>query len=1013
MPAVSRRVSLGSLVVGLLVLVAAPVVAQQSPDAELASLKLPAGVEVSLFASEPMITNPAAIDIDTHGRVWVAEIQWYRSRAKHPPADQIKVLEDTDGDGRADRSTVFANDVFCPMSICVAGPRVYVATSPDLWVYEDLNGDLKADGPPRKLLTGFGGTNHDHGAHSLVLGPDHKWHMAHGDAGFDVTGTDGSRIEYRWGAMLRGELDGSRLERVAHNFRNPYEICLSSFGEAFCSDNDNDGNFSVRVCWILEGGNYGWYQRPGPKFPAGTPYAEAWHFRGPLAGFVPSTLVTGFGSPCGMCLYEGDAFPALFGQPLHADAGPREVRVYLHEKSGAGYRAKSEPLVTSTDGYFRPDDVCVAPDGSLYVSDWYDGGVGGHAYNNPDQGRIFRLTPVGRPLARVGKPGPYASVGDAIEGLKSPNLATQFLAREKLLAAGEQAIPALAELAAGRTPHLAARALWVLDRIGGSGRALVVERLGSDVPEMQALAVRILRRRLDEPAIRAALLARCEPSEVAALPGEVARELMLALKDLEGPEIDERLAAFARAMPAVDRYYLEALAVAAGPRQAVVAAALPSGHWAARRLFAPAATAAALGKIVTDPSADESARRAALDELGLLLDETACSAVLALAADSTAPAPLRDRALDWLRHHVVGLWSPYLARAADASVTAWTTVSPSAGFDGRARLATLVKGLLAEPARQVAALELLELAELQELGPEVLELLSREDTTPAARTKAIVVVAALRPAQAAKTLKTLLTSPDQPTRDAALGALVELGDWDTLAPLVKGASAPAGFEAVVRRLMRSTTGSVILLKWIDGGQVAPQVRDAAVALAANHPDANVRVLFEKYIPEEQRAQRLGKAIRPAEILALTGDPQRGAAIFQSTAARCKQCHRVQGFGGQIGPDLTQIGKKYERGTMLETILDPSKAIAPEYVSYILQTDDGQAFVGFLVEKTDKQVVLKDANAKQIRVRAAQVEALEPQSKSMMPELVLQDVTAQDAADLLEYLMSLKEPVPGG
>src|SRR4029077_20758570 len=243
----------------LLVCLGAPAAAQMSAEDEVKTLRVPEGFDVSLFASEPMITNPSAIDVDSHGRVWVAEIQWYRAKAKQPPADKIKVLEDTDGDGRADKMTVFYEGLFCPMSICVAGDRVYVATSPDLWVYEDKDGDLKADGPPKKLLTGFGGFNHDHGAHSLVLGPDHKWWMSHGDTGFDVKGTDGSRIKYKWGAMLRGELDGSRLETVAVNFRNPYEICVSSLGEAYCSDNDNDGNQSVRICWIMEGGNYGWF----------------------------------------------------------------------------------------------------------------------------------------------------------------------------------------------------------------------------------------------------------------------------------------------------------------------------------------------------------------------------------------------------------------------------------------------------------------------------------------------------------------------------------------------------------------------------------------------------------------------------------------------------------------------------------------------------------------------------------------------------------------------------------
>ncbi len=480
--------------------------AQLSPDAELKTLKTAPGFEVSLFASEPLITNPAAIDVDTRGRVWVAEIQWYRGGAKTPPADKIKVLEDTDGDGRADKVTVFAEGLFAPMSICVAGDRVYVATSPDLWVYEDKDGDLKADGPPKKLLTGFGGHNHDHGAHSLVLGPDHKWWMSHGDTGFDVTGTDGSNAKFKWGGVLRGELDGSKLETVAVNFRNPYEVCVSSFGEAYLSDNDNDGNESVRICWIMDGGNYGWFGGPpfgkqelAERLSPDTPFRAHWHFRGHIPGYVPATLVTGFGSPTGICFYEGDAFgPKYKNVPLHTDAGPRECRAYPHELSGFGMRASSELFLSNQgDNYFRPDDVSAAPDGRLYVSDWYDGGVGGHGYNNPEQGRIFLLLPTGKKLKRHDKPGPYANIADAIEGLKSPNLATQFLARERLLAEGQASVPALKALLSDAEPNNRARALWVLDRIGGEARGAVVAQLKNSDSTFRALAVRILRRHVD------------------------------------------------------------------------------------------------------------------------------------------------------------------------------------------------------------------------------------------------------------------------------------------------------------------------------------------------------------------------------------------------------------------------------------------------------------------------------------------------------------------------------------
>jgi putative heme-binding domain-containing protein len=122
---------------------------------------------------------------------------------------------------------------------------------------------------------------------------------------------------------------------------------------------------------------------------------------------------------------------------------------------------------------------------------------------------------------------------------------------------------------------------------------------------------------------------------------------------------------------------------------------------------------------------------------------------------------------------------------------------------------------------------------------------------------------------------------------------------------------------------------------------------------------------------------------------------------------------VHGFGAGTGPDLSQIGKKYERATLLETILDPSKAVAPEYVAYLLETTRGQVFAGFLVEKTDKQVTLRDVEGKQIRMPADEVETFEPQKKSLMPELALRDVTAQDAADLLAFLSSLTSPPPEG
>lgn len=1003
------------LILALFTTVAA---AQKPPEQELAALQVPDDLQIGLYASEPMITNPAAIDVDTQGRVWVAEIEWYRRAAKNPPADKIKVLEDTDGDGRADKATVFADNVFAPMSICVAGTKVYVATSPDLWVYEDKNGDLKADGPPTKLLTGFGGFNHDHGAHSLVLGPDHKWWMSHGDAGYDVTGKDGSKISFPAGGMIRGELDGTKLENVATNFRNPYEICVNSFGEAFVSDNDNDGNFSVRICWILEGGNYGWYKRPGPKFPPGTPFGETWHFRGAIPGFVPSTLVTGFGSPCGMCFYEGDAIASLKNMPLHCDAGPREVRAYPHEKSGAGFKATKFNIVTSKgDDYFRPDDICTMPDGSLLVADWYDGGVGGHAYNNPGQGRIFRLTPKGKELKRREKPGPYESLDDATVGLHSPNLATQFLARERLLAGGEASVPKLIHQFENSDDNAKARSLWLLDRIGGTGREYVVKQLESKEPAFQALAVRILRRHTEDAEVAKQLTALAVTEKLAP---EVWRELTLYFSHRQGTEAEAAVAKLAAALPPDDRYAVETVNIAARGRNECVEQMLISEHGKGPAAIAllPVLTTDrarlvdAFGAEFSTSSSSDASRLRLIDQIGVTLHENAQFAMGTLALAKDASPAHRARAIEWLTFNCAptGLWSGIVGQA-DGSVSAWTDYKPAQGVEGRAMLVDCAKKLLAEPEYQSSALKLAAAAGLSELGPEIVGLITADATSPAVREQAIQVAVATRPAGVAAAFEKLLASNDAKLHTTALNALIDTAQWNAVKKLVVAGSPKAQVSAVVNRMMSTTGGALVLLKWIDANEIDSEGRTVALAQAVKHPDANVRILFEKFIPEDQRPQRLGAAMKPEDILKLAGDPARGEQIFnQSSAAQCKNCHAVRGFGKKLGPDLTTIGKKYEKAALLETILDPSKAIAHEYVTYIVETDEGISYTGF-VEKNPQFVIIRTAEDKQVRIPAKSVEAITPSPKSMMPELVLRDVTAQDAADLLAYLMTLREPLP--
>jgi putative heme-binding domain-containing protein len=219
------------------------------------------------------------------------------------------------------------------------------------------------------------------------------------------------------------------------------------------------------------------------------------------------------------------------------------------------------------------------------------------------------------------------------------------------------------------------------------------------------------------------------------------------------------------------------------------------------------------------------------------------------------------------------------------------------------------------------------------------------------------------------------------------------------------ASAPS---ELVEGLLSSTSGALMLLQAIDRQALSDDVLALVVEMAARHAEVSVRDLFERFLPPEKRIQRLGSAIRPEQILALTADADRGRQVFFATAGvQCRNCHRIGNEGRQVGPDLTSIGKKLDRAGLLESMLEPSKLIEPKYVTYLAETDDGRLTTGLLVKRDADEVVLKDAQDQEIRIPIKQIEQLVPQRQSLMPELLLRDMTAQQVADLLAYLSELK------
>jgi putative heme-binding domain-containing protein len=212
----------------------------------------------------------------------------------------------------------------------------------------------------------------------------------------------------------------------------------------------------------------------------------------------------------------------------------------------------------------------------------------------------------------------------------------------------------------------------------------------------------------------------------------------------------------------------------------------------------------------------------------------------------------------------------------------------------------------------------------------------------------------------------------------------------------------------IDKLLASPNSALLLVHVMETEPLSPALQEQIVNTANNHADVQIRDLFERFVPAEKRVKRLGSAFDVAGLLAVPGDVERGRALFAAnTVAVCKNCHRVGEQGGMVGPELTHIGKKYDRAAMLENIVDPSKTIDPKYASYVVQTSNGKSYLGILVDKTGSEIVLRDAQDKRISIPVGDVEQLIKQSRSLMPEQLLRDMTAQQAADLLAYLQSLK------
>ncbi len=968
------------------------VAAQQTPPQTMKGMKTVPGLEATLWAAGPDVINPTNIDVDARGRVWALEGVNYRRVLKgekdyRGQGDRIVILEDTDGDGKADKQKVFVQEpaLRSPLGIAVLGDKVIVSQSPDLIVYtkDDRDRVIKRE----VLLTGWKGVDHDHGLHAVTFGHDGRYYFNSGDQGFDVTDKSGKRIvsgrngDVFAGTALRVNPDGTGFKVLGQNFRNPYELALDSFGNVWQTDNDDDGNAWVRVNYVLEGGNFGYWG------PGGRSWREdkGTHFHAENPGVVPYIARTGAGSPCGLVVYEGTLLPKKYwGRLIHAEAGKRLINTYFMSKEAAGYTVKIEDTVTAADTWFRPSDVAVGPDGAVYISDWYDPSVGGHNMKDIEQGRIYRLAPAGykTKLPRVDL--------DSAEGLaaalRSPAQSVRYLAYTKLRGEGAAALAALQGMMRQTDEVLQARALWLLGAVPGEGERQVREALRYVNPNFRILALRIVRATGGDVAAAVRLLASDKAPDVR-------REVAVALQDVPDGVAVEVIGELARQYDGKDRWYLESLGIAARGRENLLYAKLRQaypGKWNSRLgqflwEFRPSDALPYLIETVNDASLPASERSEALDALGVMPQPEAAKAVAQLAGNGE----LSGQAFARLGKQ---LFSEWIEMRKDPAVV------------------DAVHRSMKDAALQAAAVELADDLGDPQYGAELRVLANTASVSDPIRAAAIQALGRTGDKAYQPDLEAWSLKGPAPVRAAAIRALGFLrpdGIDARFQKLILSKEPNEIRTEALRGLARNEKGLGSILDMEQAGTLPAELRNVAIGVTNATRNPAIRARAAKLLPP--LAGKNKQALPPVrELLAAPGDAARGKRVFTAAQGpKCSGCHAPGDAKKPAGPDLSAIGKKLGKEAMLDAIMNPSAGIAPEYYVWILETKSQGEVIGVLKEDTPQRVTVATDTGEELRLKPAEIASRRRSNLSMMPEDLVNTMTERQIVDLLEYLGTLK------
>lgn len=1084
-----------------------PPITAASKDAEQAikKFRVANGCQVDLFAAEPMLANPVAFTVDEKGRFYVAEtfrlhdgvtdirghmdwldqdlasrtvqdrIDMMRQRlGKDAPKaeiahDRIRLIEDRDGDGKADHATVFADgfhNIADGIGAGVLARRgfLWYTCIPDLWLLRDTKNEGKAD-VRKSLHTGFGihvgFLGHD--LHGLRMGPDGRLYFSIGDRGANVE-ADGKRLFYPdTGAVYRCNPDGSEMEVFCTGLRNPQELVFDQYGNLFTCDNNSDGGDKVRWTYLVEGGDCGWrigYQfinEPTARGPWN--YERMWYppFDGQPAFITPPITNIGDG-PSGLTYHPGvtqlpERYKEHFFLADFRGGSPNSgIRSFANKPKGASFElVDSEEFLWS----ILPTDVDFAPDGGLYLTDWVDG------WNMPQKGRIYKVSDpkrahdpsvlevkklladgmLQRPLDELGRLLDHADYRIRLEA--------QFALVDKALGwhlPGVDVAPtaSIADVAVvfGRTLGSSSSRLARIHAIWGLGQ------LARKDPKTYQQLLPLLKDKDEEIQCQAARLlgdgkvAKAFSGLMDLIKKDNARTQFfaaMALGKLGRKEAAPAILDVARNTADKDAYLRHACVMGMVGLQDDKALAMAAKDSSPAVRMLCLLTLRRLGRDEVTQFLGDPDAKVVVEAARAVNDVPIASGFPALAKMSTVAKPS-----DWLAYRILNA-NFRLGKADNAAAVAsmaarddvplsvrleavrmlnqwakpsgrdrvtglWRPLEPRSDDVPRHAIQQRLAGILAGPDRlRQEAIKLASRYGMKEVGPLLLDLLKDTTQTAASRCESLRALDALKDTRLADGMKLALADSEPRVRVEGRRVLAKLRPDEAVAELAKALESGAMVEK---------QGALVVLGELAGDRADGMVGDwLDKALANQLPNELLLEVLDaarqrKAAGIQEKLARFEKGRTPdaigkyRESLA-GGDAERGFQIFRErTDLSCLRCHKVKGEGGEVGPDLAGIGGKQKREYLLEAIAEPNKEIAKGYEGVVLLLNDGRILAGVLKGEDAKEIRLMTPEGQTVTVPRADVEQRKT-GKSAMPEDLITRLTKAELRDLVEFLAGLK------